>query len=204
MTIYIGADESFFVPQSTNRKSKKKFIVEYHGSFQPLHGLDYVLKAASLLDDNKDILFKFAGKGQLKKNIIAQARKLKLQNVKFLPNLDKFGVKQLIASADVCLGTFGKTLKANNTIPNKAYEVIAMEKPFINMDSDAAREVFENNKNALLVSNDDPSSLSNSILRLKNTPNLAQRIAKEAYRLFLQKYTSIRIGSQLIKYFDRI
>ncbi len=54
--IFIGADDAVFYPRKIEGKDGV-FIVTLHGTFIPLQGIQYVVKAAKLLEDHKDIKF---------------------------------------------------------------------------------------------------------------------------------------------------
>ena len=59
---------------------EKKFVVGYIGTLGMAHDLENVLSAASLMVDNKDIMFLFVGSG---------ADKEKLENIAQKENLKK-------------------------------------------------------------------------------------------------------------------
>jgi glycosyltransferase involved in cell wall biosynthesis len=193
--VYIGADPDFFIPGSL-KKSSKKLIVEFHGSFQPLQGVDYIVKAADILKEEKDIHFKIIGDGQTKKEVISLAESLRIKNIEFISRLSLSEIKKIINNSDICLGIFGSSQKANRVIPNKAYESLALKKPLITMDSQASREIFKSNVNCLLVTNDNPVGLAEAIVRLRNQ-KLRDKISLGGYKLFQENLTPKVIGKKL-------
>ncbi len=62
-----------------------KFVALFAGNVGMSQGLDAVLDAAALLQDIPDLLFAIVGNGASKPSLMAQAEKMGLQNVQFLP-----------------------------------------------------------------------------------------------------------------------
>jgi len=100
-------------------------------------------------------------------------------------------------SADICLGIFGNSNKANNVIPHKAFETLSIKKPLITKNTDAITEILTNNKDCILVKNDN--ELANAILRLKNDKKLRLNIAENGYKLYSKNYNNKEIGKRLIE-----
>lgn len=163
--IYIGADDDIFYPKEAKKQNNNKFIVEFHGSFVPLQGVQYIIEAAKILE-KENVLFKIIGKGQTYKDILKMSKKLHVKNVLFLGWINYNEIPDFIAESDVCLGIFGDTEKAKRVIPNKAFEILAMKRPLITGDSPAVREILINRKNALLCEMANPESLAEAIMTL--------------------------------------
>jgi len=131
------------------------------------------------------------------------AQELNLTNVTFTGFKPVEELIDDIANADVCLGIFGTTDKADRVIPHKAYEIICMGKPLITGSSTAARAVFKDGENALLSARGNPNDLAEKILMLKNDPNLRESIAKNGRELFLAKFQPKTIVAPLTQWLKR-
>jgi glycosyltransferase involved in cell wall biosynthesis len=195
-SIVIGADEDIFYPIKV--EEKKEFIVSFHGTFIPLQGIEYIVKAAKILE-KKDVFFEIIGKGQTYEEIQKLVKKLNIKNIKFLGFKKIDSLPKHIARGDVCLGIFGNTEKTQKVIPNKAYEIIAMKKPLITSDTPAVRELFTHKKNCYLCMPADEKSLAKAILILKDNKELRNKISEKGYELFLNKCNSVAIGKVLVK-----
>ncbi|UZE92303.1 MAG: glycosyltransferase family 4 protein [Methanosarcinales archaeon] len=193
--IYIGADDGVFYPREVSRQNNK-CIVEFHGSFVPLQGVPYIIKAAKILE-KENIIFKIIGKGQTYGEVLKLSKGLKVKNVSFLGWVNYENLPNYIAEADVCLGIFGDTEKAKRVIPNKAFEILAMRKPLITSDSSAVREVLTHEENTLLCEMADPESLAEAILTLKDDEILRSKIAEKGYRLYKERFTPLKIGEEV-------
>lgn len=197
--VFLGADDSIAFPKK-NCKSSDKFVIFFWGTYIPLQGIEFILKAAKILEKDKEIIFFLVGKGQTFDFICNLAKDLCVSNVKFIPRnfiREIPTLIDLINQADVCLGIFGITNKAGNVIPNKVYESLAMAKPIITGDSPAIRELLTNKINCVLCERGNGKSLADAILLLKNDANLRKKIASNGYLLFKEKLTPQKIGNSL-------
>lgn len=197
--VFIGADDDVFYPRKIQRE-EDSFVVAFHGSFIPLQGIQYIVKAARLLEDKKDIKFEILGGGQTYPRIIALCKRLNVKNILFKKPVKYEEVPNFVARGDVCLGIFGDTAKARRVISNKVFEILAMQKPLITGDTLAIREGgIINRKHALLVEMAKPKAIANAILELKVDEKLRRSIAKNGYALFRENFTPKVIGATLKK-----
>jgi glycosyltransferase involved in cell wall biosynthesis len=198
--VLVGSDPAVFHPQySSNPRDGKKFLVHFHGNYIPLQGIESIIKAAKLLEHEKDIQFNLVGNGQTYHDVRDLADREGVQNVTFIERVDIGTLAESIAIADICLGIFGNTKKAQRVIPNKVYEAVAMAKPVITSDTPAIREVFTDRKNILLCRNADAKDLARAIKELRDNAELRNGIAKQGYALFNTIGTPVIIGRYLAK-----
>lgn len=196
--VFIGAEDDIFYPREEKEVNKDIFRVLFYGTYIPLHGIEYIVRAAKLLESHKDIKFQIIGTGQILGDIEKLCDQLKICNIDFIKNLVRYeDLPKYISNSDVCLGIFGGTEKAKRVIPTKAYQIIAMKKPLITGDSPAARELFSHKNNAILCKMADPSALADSILMLKEDEKSRQKIAENGYKLFKENLTPKVIGLQV-------
>jgi len=196
--IPLGADETNFFPRKHKIQKKDPNILKilFYGKFIPLQGISYIIKAAKLLEKNKEFEFEIIGSGQLSNNIRNLADKLDIKNVKFINWVNYSELPEHILNADVCLGIFGNSPKAQRGIPIKVYEALAMKKPVITGDTPAAREVFTNKVNAILCEMGNPEALAESIILLRENNELRMNIAKAGFKLYQELFSSKQIADR--------
>ena len=115
----------------------------------------------------------------------AEAKKLGLQNVDFIPTLPITQLVGEIAQASICLGGhFGATAKAGRVIAGKSYQFMAMAKPVIVGDTPANQELFRHLDTAYLCPPNHPAALAEAIMLLYNDQGLRRQLAQNAYTLF--------------------
>ncbi|PKL66961.1 MAG: glycosyl transferase family 1 [Methanobacteriales archaeon HGW-Methanobacteriales-1] len=209
--LLIGAEDDLFYPQTSLKDNEKvrlddqketniteSFKVLFYGTYIPLHGIEYIIQAAKILE-NENISFQLIGRGQTFPEIQKLYESLHLSNIEFKGMVDYQELPNYIAQSDACLGIFGGTEKSMRVIPTKAYQILAMKKPLITGYSPGALELFENRNNALLCEMANPESLASAILELKEDEKLRTRIADNGFNLFQEKLTPEQIGLEALK-----
>ncbi len=196
--ILVGSDDSIFYPREQKDTSSDKFIVHFHGKFIPLQGVEYIIRAAKLLADKKDVVWQIIGRGQEYDKVNRLARQLEVDNVNFIHSVSYEELPQYISRANVCLGIFGSSDKTKRVIPNKVYEAAAMGKPIITADSPAIREVFTDGENIVLCKTASADSLAQAILFLK-AKDKREVIGQAAADLFQRKLTPAKVVEPLVQ-----
>ena len=196
--IFVGARTDIFFPEAEmdHKKQSSPFNVSFYGSYIPLQGISYIMKAAKLLE-KYDIVFNMIGDGQEKANILALVKGLKLKNVVFSGRLAPEILRKKMNQADLCLWIFGDTEKTLRVIPNKVYECVAMKKTVLTGDTSAIRELF-NDDELLLVKSADAESIAAGILRARNDPKYASVVALKGYNKLINTGTSSILGKELV------
>jgi len=195
--VLVGSDEEIFYPRVVT-KENEHFLVLFWGGFIPVQGVKYIIRAAKLLEDHEDVKLELRGFGQTYSEALELSGSLRVKNVTFVPSWVSYDkLPNYIAKADVCLGIFGETEKAQRAIPNKAVEALAMEKPLITGDSPAAREILKNRENCILVPMANPKAIADAVLTLKDDKRLREKIAENGYNLFKEKLNPKAIGKDL-------
>ena len=202
--ILVGADDTIFYPRKP-AVNDDFFHVLYYGEFNPLHGIEYIVKAASILEKESEIKFTIIGKGREHARIIHMAENLGTSNIQFVDWVPYKSLPDIIARSDLCLGGhFGDSLKSKRVIAGKTYQMMAMQKPLILGENDANKELFSDGENALLVNHSNEEELANAILKLKNDDSLRNKIASNAYNIFKNKCSIKEIGRQIRSIFNEL
>ncbi len=201
--IIVGAQDDIFQPIEHNVKDGDCYRVGFWGTYIPLQGVQYIIKAANILKQSDDIKFIFIGNGQTYAKNRKLVEELKLENVSFIDIQPLQKLPALISSFDVGLGIFGKTPKTLQVIPNKVFHGIAMKIPMITGDTPAIKELFTMNEDIILCERANPVAIKDSILELRNNPELSEKIKEKAYKLYERYCTIDAIGKILIKYLNQ-
>lgn len=193
---FVGANEEQYkaVPAPA---APGPFTVLHFGTYIPLHGIKYILRAAKELEGREDIRFRLIGGGEEYVSSVQLAEELGLRRVEFVPFRDMPALLEEIRNASACLGIFGDSGKASRVIPNKVFLSLAMARPVITGDSPAARELLEDGKSCLLCRMADPAALAAAILRLKSDPALGPALAAGGYKVFRERASVGALGAEL-------
>ena len=121
-----GADTETFVPHA---RSRGPFTLIYAGAHGPANGLDTVLDAAELLND-QPIRLLLVGDGPSKSELRAKAERRELANVEFLDPVPKSAMPALLSSADAGLMVLRNApLFSYGVSPNKLFDYLAAGLP---------------------------------------------------------------------------
>jgi glycosyltransferase involved in cell wall biosynthesis len=198
-----GANDGIFRPV-LSRRSDDKFRVVYYGSFIPLHGVEYIVLAAKLLQRRTEIVFELIGCGPERPRAQELVVALGLDNVIFTDWIAEHDLPNYLSRADVLLGVFGTTEQSKRTIQNKIYQGLAMALPVITGDSSTVRATFTHKQHVYLVERGNPEALASAILELQSDPALRTYLSKEGRRLFLKQFTVEQIGQRTLEHLYRL
>jgi glycosyltransferase involved in cell wall biosynthesis len=194
--LYLGYDEEIFFPRPA--PPEHPFTVFYYGSFLPLQGIEYIVRAAKLLEHEPDIVFQIVGGGIRFGEIRALAESLDCKNIGFLGWVPYHQLPNFIGQASVCLGGhFSDNTKAQNVIATKTYQFLGMARPTIVGDNAANAEIFVHGEHVYMCRVADPQSLVDAILTLRANRELREKIAWGGYQHLIESYSVARIGVAL-------
>lgn len=193
----IGCNEDIFSPRPTAACDDVTDIL-YYSTYQPLHGVETVVRAAALLQSERGLRFRLIGQGPKYVQVRELANELNLQNVTFMSFVALKTLANEIAAADICLGgPFGRTDKAARVIPGKIYQILAMARPLIAANTPANRALLYHAETAYLCAPDSPDALASAILKLHQDVALCQKIARAGRALYLERCSEAIITEHL-------
>lgn len=200
--LFIGTREDIYHPMEKNSEAKE-FTVGFHGFFNTLQGVEFIIRAAKRLESHEDIKFVIIGGGKDKIKHFKLAEDLKLRNIEFIGLMDQKELALKIAKTDICLGIFGVSDKARRVIPNKVYECVAIKKPVISADTPAIRELFTDN-DLMLVKIADAEAIASAILKLKGDKELREKLANNAYEKLVSNASTKILGLKFKKMIQKL
>lgn len=185
--VFLAVDDSLIYPKPPAGKNGN-FVVHFHGEYAPFHGVKYIIQAADRLRD-KGVQFQIIGTGITYAEDMQLARALGLKNLTLIDRVPYSELADCMARADVCLGFFGDNPRTLRVLTNKVVESLAARKPLISSRNAPVQELLEDGRSVLLVDRANPDALAAAILRLKNEPELREKIAAAGYQVFLKNCT---------------
>lgn len=144
-----------------NQNIKPKQIL-FYGQFIPLHGIETVIQAAKLTE-NDDIEWLIIGKGQESAKIQTLIDKLNPTNLRCIEWVNYNDLIKYLANCHIALGIFGTTDKAKRVIPNKVFQILMAGRPLITGDTAAIRELLQNDGNIHLIPLASPNALVEAV-----------------------------------------
>jgi glycosyltransferase involved in cell wall biosynthesis len=199
--VYVGAETDLFVARSRRPTYPSgELSILFFGSFLPLHGIETILRAAALLQEEPKVKvhFTLVGAGHEYQQMRLMAARLSLANVSFGPtDVPYERLPDLIYASDACLGIFGATSQAQRVVPNKVFQAAACARPVVTADTPAIREVFSA-ESALLVPAADPGALADALRRLAASEEERRALSERGASLVQSSYGNVSIARQLL------
>lgn len=158
--------------------------VFFMGTFVPLQGLDVIAKAIVALRDRQDIRFTILGYGQTAEQFEAIIGQDMQQNLNWIKEWqDSDAIARLIGSADICLGIFAATPKADRVWPFKNYAYMACGRSLISADTACARRMLQasSDKPFATVPAGDAEALTEMIVAMAESPRTRAELARAAH-----------------------
>jgi glycosyltransferase involved in cell wall biosynthesis len=196
--LWVGADDDILHPRPYISENLP-FTVSFTGTFIPLHGIEYIINAAKILEQRGEATrFVIVGAGQTYQKIIAMASELAVSNVQFVRPVPYEQLSNLMSQAHLCLGIFGTSAKAQRVIPGKVLFALATQRAVVAGDTPAMREIFTHGENIWLCPTGDAAALADSIVALKHRPDLRAKIARQGHELFLRAFSIDAIKREIV------
>lgn len=181
---------------SLELKTNKKFVISYVGNIGNAQDLSPVLYCAKQLK-SLDILFIIAGSGIKKDYYESQAKREKLNNIKFI-GYQKREVTPLInALSDVSLVMLAPHIK-DYSFPSKIYTLMGMAKPIVLMCSSgcSATEFVSRTKSGWVVKNGHNEKFTALIQKLYSNPEILNEAGSNSLKTVEKRYTKEFVGKE--------
>jgi glycosyltransferase involved in cell wall biosynthesis len=158
------------------------FVCVHGGNMGQKQGLDNVLEAAALLQDD-DVRIVLVGDGNDRVRLIEKARSRGLGNVEFIGMQGPGRWEEMMQAADVLLVNQRESV-ADMSLPSKLTSYFAAGRPVVaacSAESETAREIHDAGA-GYVVGPGEPAALRDMLVSLKANPSLAARFAETARR----------------------
>lgn len=182
-----GVDLSKFSPRPKDPELLNElslegcFVTGYIGTHGMAHGLETLLNAARILQDDpesSDIRMLLLGHGATKANLIAQSERMGLKNVQFIDSVSKEEVSRYWSLLDVSIIHLRKSPLFQTVIPSKIFECMGMGIPILLGVGGEAAEIVESAKAGQIFEPEDAKALALRIRGLKATPQLTEELRR--------------------------
>ena len=141
-----------------------KFIIGYTGTIGEANALDYLINAAHILKDNREIHFVIVGKGKEKDQLKTKARKI--GNVTFIDSIPKKQIQSMLKEFDVCyIGWHKNPMYRLGIAANKLPEYMFSGKPVLHSYSGKGDFIQQANA-GITIEAENPQKIADGILQL--------------------------------------
>lgn len=181
---------------------ENRFVVGYSGNMGRVHDFNAILDAATMLADEKDILFVFIGGGPQRQWVEDEVARRGLANVDFKPYQASSMLAQSLSLPDVHLISLRPEMEGFS-VPSKFYGIAAAGRASIfigSPDGEIAR-IVENEHCGAFVDQSDAQGLVDCIRRMHADPGLVKLMGTNARRALEDRFDS---GVAIQAWFDSI
>jgi len=193
--VYVGAEETLFTPTADAHPPNNPVEVLFYGSFIPLQGPQVIIEAARLYQ-GPPVRWVLLGNGPLLDDSKMKAQGL--PNVMFENWLPYMDLPDRIRRADILLGVFGATPKAQRVIPNKVFQALACGKPVVTCRAPSyPAHIGENAEGIIFVTAGKPDELAAAVARLAAQPAQLQQHGFASRALYDRYFSARHIEQQL-------
>jgi len=194
--VYVGADGALFRAAPPSRVDEDPLEILFYGSFIPLQAPKVVVEAARLYQ-GPAARWVMLGDGPLRQTCEHAAQGQ--SNIVFENWLPYEKLPARIHRADILLGVFGITPKADRVIPNKVYQALACGRPVITRSASAYPEFLRNADETGLVwtAAGDAQELADQVTRLATDHQQRHRLGHAAAATSQRYFAESQIEQQL-------
>jgi colanic acid biosynthesis glycosyl transferase WcaI len=178
------ADEA--LKQSLGLTEKK--VILYSGTLGRAHGLENVLEAAKLLENEKDIHFLFLGDGSERPALEGIAKRFRLNNVTFHDAVPIEKLAPFQSIADCGLVSLRNLPIFEGARPSKMFPLLAAGKPLIFCGNGEGANLVKEAKAGIVVPPGDPRALATAIPQLLRNRPLLDELAANGRRFVEENY----------------
>lgn len=189
-----GAEIADFVAPEPRDVLRERFdltgtVFVYAGAHGPANGLDHALEAAEEVQEAMpEVLLLLVGDGPSKQELIGEAKKRNLTNVKFMDPIPKREMPALLAAADVGLHVLADVpLFRYGVSPNKVFDYMAAGLPVLTNVPGEVSDLIETAKAGLTTG---PSDLASGIKAMATASQSQRRHWGESGRAYIGRYRS--------------
>ncbi|WP_306481410.1 glycosyltransferase [Limnobacter sp.] len=183
-------------------ESKDSFIICWWGTYIPLHGLEVVFEALSIIN-RMDIKMKVYGDCD-KKTIpyMKLVESLNLNDVVTFDNSCTFNngrlAPRLVNECDLALGNFGSSKKSTTVLVNKVVDALSLGLPCLTIRTLASMELLTDEK-GVIYCDGNANSIAKEILVCVNNKSYIKEKGFAGREIFLEKFSYEVFSEKLIK-----
>lgn len=187
-------DDNLFVQKYS--MDKDVFYVQYAGTMGFNFDYRLVLKVAEILKNEKNIVLQMIGQGSQKEDFVRAVQEGGLSNIVFYPLEPQEMVPHVYSACSVCLIPLPKGV-IGNSVPSKAGLLMACRRVIVTSadpDSDY-NDMFSREQIGIACSCDEPESVAQAILTLRDNTQLKETYAGNA-QVYGKKYYSRTLNTK--------
>ena len=173
------------------------FLLIYAGIIGYAQGLEIIIEAAKIFQDQSGIKFILLGSGPEKEKLQKLCKEYNLTNVYFYDVVPKHQMQNILISTDVSIIPLRKLDLFKGAIPSKIFESLALKRPILlGVDGEAKELFIEKGQCGLFFKPENVASLVEGIDSLIQHPELRTHYGKNAYEYVASNFNRDIIANE--------
>ena len=191
-----GVDTKLFSPPVSKGSCLHRKTLLYVGSMMPEDGLLYLVKAFSLLNQEKELSLTLVGDGPERLKLIELVKKLNLeQKVIFHGHVPYKLIPEFIRESYIGIGPLRLSPINYYTIPTKILEYFACGKPVVS--SPVSKDILIDESTGFVVKDVSPRNIAEKLSIMIEDEKLTREMGKNARQLVIERFDWERIIDQI-------
>ncbi|MCP1385903.1 glycosyltransferase family 4 protein [Runella salmonicolor] len=180
-----------------------KFVVTYVGAHGVANHLVQVLDTAELLKDT-NVLFLLIGDGMMKKDLMVEAQRRQLSNVRFINSVPKKEVFNYILASDAGASVLKKVDTFKTVYSNKTFDYMACKKPILMAIDGVSRQLVEEAQAGVYVEPENHVDFAQKIRMYLANPDLVSQHGLNGYRYAKENFDRALLASKYVGYLSQV
>lgn len=184
----------------TSKIPKNKFIIGYTGTIGLANALEYLVEAAQMLKERKEIFFVVVGEGYLKKKLQEMSRDL--DNILYFDKIKKNQVMTILQYFHVCfVGRNDSPLYKHGVSANKYFDYMLAGKPILDSNN-YIKDPVELSGGGIIVKPDSSEAIVEGINLLYSMTDKERMEMGEKGKKYVEHFHNIKtLSEQYLKIF---
>jgi len=200
-----GVETDLFAPQPRVEARQRlgvdeRFIICYLGTLGNAAGLEVLLDAAERLAQvAPEALVLLVGEGAEKAKLQADAQLRGLQNVRFIDQVPREHVPEILNASDVCTVLLRQSEVFETVIPTKMLEMMSCARPVVLGVAGQARALLEEARAGIAIPPGDAEALVAAVLRLRADSAAAEAMGQNGRRYIVENLSRASTAEQYLQ-----
>ena len=183
-----GVDIKLFRPSPPDRAFKQRLglegkkVILYQGNLGYAQGLEVVLNAAKLLENDSDIHFLFVGDGSQRADLERLSEHLALPNTTFMNPVAPAELPRFFSIAACGFASLRNLPLFQGARPSKIFPIMSSGKPVVFMGDGEAARLINAARAGVTLPFGNPQPLARALRQLVDQPDLAQELGRNGRR----------------------
>ena len=180
------------------------FVAVYAGIHGVAQGLETLVEAARLLQDQPEVAILLIGDGPEKGKIRALAERYNSPGLRMLDEKPRSQIPAYLSAADVCLIPLKNIELFKGVLPSKLFDAWACERPVISSVDGEARRILEAAQGGWFIPPENPAALANTLKQIRSQPEICRQYGKNGRQFTLEQYSRKVQAENLAAYLENI